>query len=369
MRIDRRFVVGLVVGVLIAAGAAWLLGGRTGTKTAAGAPGSARPSVSEAPNDGGTDAGASPGPAPALPVPSGAGKVTCPRATTTVGNADELARAVGAARPGEVIRLTPGSYQGGFVARTSGTAAQPIFLCGESTAILDGGGVKKGYAFHLDRASYWRLIGFTVLNSQKGVVADGSSGSIIQDLTVHDIGDEAIHLRAFSTGNTVQYNKIYNTGLRRAKFGEGVYLGSAKSNWKQYSGGQMDKSDNNVVRGNVIRATAEGVDVKEGTSGGRVLGNVFDGSAIGGDKANDSWIDVKGNGYLIQGNSGKTTPKDGFQTHQIIQGWGTHNVFRANTIDLDGGTGVGIDDTAGGNTIACDNKVSGGRLTKKGGCS
>lgn len=200
-------------------------------------------------------------------------------------------------------------------------------------------------------------------------MADGSSGSIIQGLTVHDIGDEAIHLRGFSTGDTVQYNKIYNTGLRRAKFGEGVYLGSAESNWSNSSGGKPDKSDNNVVRGNVIRATAEAIDIKEGTSGGRILDNVFDGSALGGDKFNDSWIDVKGNGYLIQGNSGKKTLKDGFQTHQIIKGGGTGNVFRGNTLDISGADGVGINDTVGGNTIACDNKVIGGKLMAKGDCS
>ncbi|WP_433181236.1 hypothetical protein [Actinoallomurus sp. CA-150999] len=115
-------------------------------------------------------------------------------------------------------------------------------------------------------------------------MADGSGGAIIQGLTVHDIGDEAVHPRNFSSGDTVQYNRIYNTGLRRAKFGEGVYLGSARSNWSQVSGGRMDKSDGNVVRGNVIRATTEAVDIKEGTSGGRVIGNVFEGAALGGNK-------------------------------------------------------------------------------------
>ncbi|GLY88553.1 right-handed parallel beta-helix repeat-containing protein [Actinoallomurus iriomotensis] len=359
MQIDRRFVAGVVVGVvgvLIVGGAVWLLaGGGSSEKASAGAP------------KGGTQA--TPGPPPNLPVPTGTGKVGCPAPTTTVKDADGLKHALDAAKAGDVIRLTAGTYTGKFVAQASGTSDKPIFLCGDATAILDGGGVKAGYAFHLDKASYWRLIGFSVRNSQKGVMADGSSGSVIQGLTVHDIGDEAIHLRGFSTGDTVQYNKIYNTGLRRAKFGEGVYLGSAQSNWSNSSGGKPDKSDNNVVRGNVIRATAEAIDIKEGTSGGRVLDNVFDGSALGGDKFNDSWVDVKGNGYLIQGNSGKKTLKDGFQIHQIIKGGGTGNVFRGNTIDLSGADGVGINDTVGGNTIACDNKVIGGRLLEKGDCS
>ncbi|MCO5968889.1 right-handed parallel beta-helix repeat-containing protein [Actinoallomurus soli] len=375
MKIDLKFVSGLVVGALLVAGLTWLLaGGRGGSSPARHHKTASRlrpvPASSPAGGDGGDggDAGASAGPEPDLPVPTGAGKIACPSATRTVDSADALQSALEQAKPGDVITLSPGTYQGKFATRASGTADRPISLCGDASAILDGGGIKKGYAFHLDHAAYWHLIGFSVQNSQKGVMADGSNGSVIQGLTVHDIGDEAIHLRDFSTGNTVQYNKIWGTGRRRAKFGEGVYLGSAESNWSQVSGGKMDKSDHNVVRGNVIQATAEAVDIKEGTTGGRVIGNVFDGSNLGGDKHNDSWVDVKGNDYVLQDNTGTKTPADGFQTHQIIKGWGTGNVFRGNTIDLAGGNGVGINDTAGGNTILCDNKVSGGRLTENGKC-
>ncbi|GAA4212868.1 right-handed parallel beta-helix repeat-containing protein [Microbispora amethystogenes] len=306
---------------------------------------------------------------PAVPVPEGPGKIDCPEATVTVGDASGLTEALKTAEPGAVIALDPGVYVGRFVATVSGTASEPIFVCGPPDAVLDGGGVKKGYAFHLNQVSHWRLIGFDVRNGQKGVMADQTSHTIVQGLTVHDIGDEAIHLRNFSSDNTVQYNTVYATGLRREKFGEGIYLGTAESNWASFSGGKMDRSDRNVVRGNVIRATAEAVDVKEGTSGGRIVGNVFDGSALGGSKHNDSWVDVKGNGYVIERNTGSGTSEDGFQTHRIVDGWGTGNVFRANVIDLGGSGGYGVNDTAGGNTISCDNKVTGGALTKKGGCS
>jgi hypothetical protein len=380
IKIDIKLLIGLAVGVLvgglIAGGVAVALSGndKKGNTSAAGGGGNG----SENGNgndeggggDNGTASGAAPAPPPSVPVPAGVGKVTCPRPTKTVSSAKDLQAALASAQPGDVIRIAPGTYEGKFVAQNSGTKDKPIFVCGDATSILDGGGVKKGYAFHLDKASYWRLVGFTVRNSQKGVMADTTEGSIIQGLTVHDIGDEAIHLRNFSSGNIVQYCKIYNTGLRRAKFGEGVYLGTAQSNWKSITGGRMDRSDNNIVRGNVIRATAEAVDIKEGTTGGRILDNVFDGSALGGDKHNDSWVDVKGNNYLIEGNKGTKTLADGYQTHDIVKGWGTGNVFRGNTIDLGGGNGVGINDTVGGNTIGCDNKMQGGgRISKDGNCS
>ncbi|GAA2397884.1 hypothetical protein GCM10010191_00690 [Actinomadura vinacea] len=368
MRFDLRFLAGLAVGAVLVAGLVFLATGEDRSSSTSGE-GLVSTPVDKGVEDDGNGGGAKPGAPLTLPVPEGEGKVSCPNPTKTAGSAQELEQALNGAQPGDVIRLNGGRYEGEFVATTSGTPRQPIWLCGDQNAVLDGGGVKKGYAFHLNNASHWRLVGFTVRNSQKGVMADTSNGSIVQGLTVHDIGDEAIHLRDFSTGNTVQYNKIYNTGMRREKFGEGVYLGTAQSNWKRFSGGRIDNSDGNVVRGNAIRATAEAIDIKEGTKGGRILNNVFDGSAMGGDKHNDSWVDVKGNGYVIEGNRGTGTLADGFQTHKIVDGWGVGNVFRRNIIDLAGGDGVGVNDTAGGNTIACDNEVRGGRLTKKGACT
>ena len=147
---------------------------------------------------------------------------------------------------------------------------------------------------HLDGASYWRLTGFTVTNGQKGVMADGTNGSIIENLIVHTIGDEAIHLRAFSSDNVVTGNRVSDTGLRRDKFGEGIYVGTAESNWGDISGGEPDNSDRNLIENNTIwGVTAEAIDVKEGTSDGIVRGNTFDGSAMTEDGA-DSWVDIKG---------------------------------------------------------------------------
>jgi len=207
------------------------------------------------------------------------------------------------------------------------------------------------------RGPHWRLVGFTVTNGQKGVMADSTVGSVVQGLTVHDIGDEAIHLRANSTDNVVLNNTISKTGLRRDKFGEGVYVGSAVSNWCTVNDCQPDRSDRNVVKGNKMsQVTSEAVDVKEGTTGGLVEGNTFDGSALTGA---DSWVDVKGNNWLIKGNSGVKTTKDGFQTHQILKGWGDNNLFTGNIATVDGpGLAFALRPSVA-NVVACDNKFTG----------
>ncbi|MFC4034410.1 right-handed parallel beta-helix repeat-containing protein [Streptomyces polygonati] len=297
-------------------------------------------------------------------IPAGTGgplstaPVSCPAATVTVTDAVTLKNALTRAKPGDSIRLADGTYAGRFTATVAGSAKAPVFLCGGPDAVIDGGGVKGGYAVHLDGASYWRLVGFTVRDAQKGVVADRVQGAVLQGLTVEQIGDEAIHLRDFSSDNVVRDNTVSTTGLRRDKFGEGVYIGSAKSNWCTNSGCKPDASNRNAVLDNHISGTtAEAVDIKEGTTGGKVVGNSFDGSKLTGD-TNDSWVDVKGNDWLIQGNTGRHSPGDGFQTHQIVDGWGTGNVFKGNNSQVDG-PGWAFHLTSDGNDVACDNKVYG----------
>ena len=284
----------------------------------------------------------------------------CPAATVPVSTAEDLEIALAGAEPGDVITLSPGVYAGEFSTTASGTQDDPIWLCGTAEAVLQGEGPEGGYVFHLDGAQYWRLQGFTVTEGQKGVMADGTVGSEIRGLTVHQIGDEAIHLRRSSTDNVIAGNTVSDTGLRKPKFGEGVYVGTAESNWCEISDCQPDLSDRNVVEDNTFfNTTAEAVDIKEGTSSGIVRNNTFDGSMLYEDGA-DSWVDVKGNDWLIEGNAGTTSVKDGYQTHEIVEGWGTRNVFRDNSAVGTGGFGFSLTPVLA-NVVECGNTVTDAR--------
>ena len=306
-------------------------------------------------DDGGDPDGLVAATAPAA-MPDVDGALTCPRPSVEVASAAALAGALDAAAPGDVIGLAAGTYRGRFVA-TVDAGADPIWLCGPRDAVLDGGGIKQGYGLHLDGAAGWRVIGFTVRNAQKGVMADGATDLVIEGLLVEDIGDEAIHLRAFSTDNVVRGNEIRDTGQRREKFGEGIYVGTAQSNWCKHTDCEPDRSDRNEIVANLVYGTtAEGLDVKEGTTGGIARDNVFGGEALGGA---DSWVDAKGNDWTFVGNTGIGSPQDGFQMHEILAGWGTGNEFTANVARVDG-PGFGFATTnSDGNTIRCDNTVSG----------
>jgi hypothetical protein len=278
-----------------------------------------------------------------------------------VADADSLRQALDDAAPGQVIRLADGRYEGNFVATAHASADAPIRLCGGRGAVLDGGDIDGDYTLHLSGASYWHVMGLTITGGQKGVMVDSGVGNRIEGLLVTSMGDEAIHLRSNSTDNAVVGNTVRDTGLRKPKFGEGVYVGTAESNWCKLTDCGPDRSDRNVVEGNDIAGTtAEAVDIKEGTSDGVLRGNVFDGSAM---IESDSWVDVKGNGWTVEGNTGTSSPEDGFQVHEAVDGWGRGTVFRGNVVADVPGLGIHVagprvirNDTV----VACDNDAAAG---------
>ena len=282
-----------------------------------------------------------------------------------VTDAQELQRALDAARPGRTIRLAAGTYAGNFVATAQGTPDSPIRLCGNRDAVLDGGDVDGGYTLHLQKASHWQVLGLTVRGGGKGVMVDEGTGNLIQDLLVTSVGDEAIHLRTDSTDNAVVGNVVRDTGLRKPKYGEGIYIGSAESNWCRQTDCRPDRSDRNVIEANDIAGTtAESVDIKEGTSDGVLRDNVFDGSDM---VDADSWVDVKGNDWRIEGNRGTTSPADGFQVHEIVDGWGRGTVFVGNQASGVKGLAInaaGSSDLRNSTTVGCTNAThDGGSLS------
>jgi hypothetical protein len=166
-------------------------------------------------------------------------------------------------------------------------------------------------------------------------------------VSVHHVDEEAVHFRRSSADSVLRNSTITDTGLVQPGYGEGVYLGSANSNWACHgNSGGIDRSDRVQVLGNRIgpNIAAEPIDVKEGTYEGIIRGNTFDGRGISGQNSADSWVDVKGIGYLIEDNTGTFsspgTFANGYETHNtsttpsLPNGCG--NTWRNNRSDLGG---------------------------------
>lgn len=291
--------------------------------------------------------------------------VACPRGgelrLVDVSTATQLAAALANAQPGDLIRMADGTYQRNFFATVSGTPERRITLCGTRNAVIQTGSTSTlGFALSI-RASYWTVKGFTVTNAQQGVAVEGGTRNEVAGLAVHGIGQEAIKLYKVSTYNTVWNNRIYNTGLWNPEWGEGVYVGSYYGHWGANSGGQPDASDYNQVLENQFGpdVRAEHIDVKEGTTGGLIRGNIFDGRGMVRSQTwVDSWVEIKGNGWTVAENTGSVSLRDGFQAYQVLAGWGYNNTFAANVADVQAaGYGFRVDNGMG-HVVRCSNQVT-----------
>ncbi|WP_158885545.1 right-handed parallel beta-helix repeat-containing protein [Amycolatopsis anabasis] len=295
----------------------------------------------------------------ALALP-GTGATAAP-AVTTVNTSAELTRALSTVHPGDTIQLAEGkTFTGNFKAAVSGTESARITLRGPRSAVIKASG---GRTLELT-GSNWNIEGFTITGGQKGLMALGVRNTVVDGLKVHGIGHEAIHFQHGSSDNVVKNCEISDTGKETPDYGEGIYFGSAKSNWP---GGTPDKSDRNQALHNRIgpNVAAEAIDVKEGTTGGTLDGNTFDGTGQTGANSGDSWVDVKGNGYQVTNNKGSkvfVTDKSygGFEVHVQLSGWGERNTFANNTADVRSQYAYGfyVHKDGLGNKVCASNKVT-----------
>ena len=348
-----------------------LLAGCTDTSTGDGA------TVSEAPNspDGSATGSAPPvGSAPAATTADGSGRL--------VDSPEDLRAAIESAQPGDVITVADGEYRfdDRLVAEPSGTADEPITLRGSCAAIIRTKNASGDYGLHIT-GDHWRVEGLTVAHATKGIVLDGSVGTVIDGVEVYDIGDEGVHFRTCSSDGVLRNSFIHDTGRNSAQYGEGVYVGSANSNWDKYEctddiegESEGDNTERVLIEDNVFEdITAEGADLKEGTDSGTIRNNVFRRTGTSGQNSADSAIDAKGNNWLIEANvvsetdadwddDGVARPSefaDGFQSHSVYDGYGTGNTFRANRVDGEiSGFGIGLY-PALDNVVTCDNEAPG----------
>ncbi|PPK91972.1 chondroitinase B-like protein [Kineococcus xinjiangensis] len=302
-----------------------------------------------------------PTPTPVAPAPAPA--PVDGASSRTVRTVEEIRNAVATAKPGDVITVADGEYtiRPRLVVSANGTAAAPITLRGSRAAVIRSTSTGGDYGMHVT-GDHWRIEGLTVAHATKGIVLDQSVGTVIDRVEVHDIGHEGVHFRWCSSDGKLINSYVHDTGRTNAGYGEGVYVGSANSNWSKYACVDgRDNSERVLIENNVFRnIAAEGADLKEGTESGTLRGNLFDNVGFSGANSADSAVDAKGNGWLIERNTvrnGTGSFLDGYQTHSVYTGYGVGNVFRGNTVEgRVPGWGFGIY-PARSNTVACDNSA------------
>ncbi|HEU4455103.1 MAG TPA: right-handed parallel beta-helix repeat-containing protein [Longimicrobium sp.] len=274
-----------------------------------------------------------------------------------VGTAYQLDEALADARAGDVIVLGGWPIAGRFTAARSGTAASPIDLCGTRSAVLDGGSVAAGNGVTVT-GSWWRLAGFTVRNSQNGVVVQGGRETVLRDLEIHTIGQTGVWITGGSRANTVERSSIHHAGTTGAeRYGRAIMSGTWNGSWVD---GVPDRSDSTRVLDNQLGpyVTAEHVLAREGTTGGLIAGNVMDGTGqVQSESWIDSWVEILGNGYTVRDNRGARALRDGFQVRVELAGWGNDNLLGGNTADVQA-AGYGYRVYGAGNVLKCTNTAA-----------
>lgn len=330
-------------------------------------------------------------PTPVSPLPV----ITSPTRTVNVSDRDSLVAALVDIRWGDKINIAAGQYgdAGDDIVITSPSMAgysasnppKGIWIVGPvgKTAVINRGTTASGYALHLDGANYAQVENLKIIGGQKGVMVDETNFSRLINCDIGFMGQEAVHYRNFSSDNLIQGCIVHDSGQTGdGSNAEGIYFGQANTNWDaSYSrtAGKPDTSNRNSAIGNTLtNIKAELFDVKEGTTGGVIKDNTGSGSAIAGNNDADSYIDVKGNDYLVEGNTFNNPSSvmvHAITTHINYAGYGNRNVFKDNTLVAGGKTGTVENSTTGsqginiltsgsrgsavGNVVYSDNVVTG----------
>lgn len=262
--------------------------------------------------------------------------------TIHAGTTEELRNALKNAEAGDTILLAGGEYEwekkgtGGslFMSSAEGTADSPVTIKSadkSNPAVIKGKGFSDGIAFYIT-GDYWNIEDIVFCDARKGIILDNSNHTTIKNVSVYNIGEEGIHIRDGSSDCRVIEANVHDCGLLNQNYGEGIYIGSAKSTL-----GYSHDCNDNIVQNCIIGpdVKAECVDIKEYTTG-----NIIENCTMygGGMTATDSFIDIKGNETTVRNNifydDENENITDAVQVHCQVDGWGLDNDIYGNTAYL-----------------------------------
>lgn len=140
---------------------------------------------------------------------------------------DSLTTQLSHSHPGDVIHVS-GVHTGKFVTSVDGTAAAPITIEGDGTAVLIGSSPSDPVLEI--RNSFYRINNLAIRGGQKGIYVGGAHG-ILDGISVSDTQEEGFTFpRSDAQYWLVKNCSVRHTGLE-GKYGEGFYVGESSGNW------------------------------------------------------------------------------------------------------------------------------------------
>lgn len=253
--------------------------------------------------------------------------------------------------PGVEIHLRPGLYRGPFRTSSGGSQGAPLRIVGSQGATLVAAEDE-----HLLTVAHphVEIEGLEFREADQLLVVEGAHDVGVRSNTFTEAGGECVRVKRAERVR-IERNTVDRCGTRGfdlaadRKNGEGIYIGTAP----EQSGGDPDRTNDVVVRGNDIRTPAECVDVKEGATGVIIEAN----RCRGGLDPRSGGISVRGNGVVVRDNDISDQAGAGIRLGGDEDGDGVDNEVVDNRISEVDGFGVKVERLP--QRAVCDNRVDG----------
>lgn len=270
--------------------------------------------------------------------------------------------ALDVAKPGDAVRVGPGTYPGTVRSVRAGTEDRPIWVIGDRARIVPppSGAPESSDAEKEEDSEEVASPGRLVVISHDRLVLDGldiSGGDInlfifksnysrILRNNIHDAEGECVRMKYFSSHNEIAFNRIDRCGLtgfnasKRKKNGEGIYIGTAPEQRKKKNPtSDPDQSNQNHVHDNTLSPRAECVDVKEAARDNVVERN----TCRGGLDPDGAGFSSRGIGTVFADNTSSDHVGAGIRLGGDKESDGLRNVVRGNRLLNNKGYGVKIE--------------------------
>lgn len=264
--------------------------------------------------------------------------------------------------PGDVVSVKNGTYRENvLIERTHGGARYiTIRNYPGHSPVIRGEGIGSGRN-KIQLSSYIKLIGFTITQFQQGLFVDASSQIHLQNIKVHDIGQEGVRIRLNSSFVTLLESEVRGTGKWRYN-GEGIYIGTSTS--QQPASPPYDNTHDILIKDSLIQsATDECIEVKEGTFNVTIQGNRVEDCLLKADITSPGWgsIELMDHRKFFRGNPNHVVTNNTIRTLKTAIGVHTGATVSGNRISGQTGEyrGISIDnpDTDAYARIVSDNTI------------
>lgn len=190
-------------------------------------------------------------------------------AIIAVSDGDNLQAKVDAAKGGDILELGTGTYHAFKFADRHFTADAPLVLKAApgATPVIRGADYEEDHLVEISRSSYVVLDGLEMIGGNRPIYCESVDHFIFLNLTIHDTGQEIIHIRGASRYIDVRDCRLFDTGHRRPQWSEGVYIGMGS--------GPFENVEHVWIEGNDIHHTgnSEGINIKSRSYHVTIRGN------------------------------------------------------------------------------------------------